>query len=335
MTVTHSNRPVSKQIKHSYFGRRALYGVTLMALLLAGIVARAQPDATATARMDARQITVGDHVRLFLEVRNKPSLGTLGWVAVPDTFNGLEVVERGKVDTLVTGDAVTYKQRLIITGFDSGVFKVPSFVFPVTAPNGDPYTIQTDSFLLAVQTVPVDTTKAFKPIKDVIYVDWSWLDYVWYFLIGAVIVLAFVVLTIYLVRKRRQTPPVPEGPKETVHERAVRQLRELEGKQLWQRGMVKEYYVELTDVLRGYIEDRFSTPAMELTTDELLYKAQVHRELQPYHEALGVILTTADLAKFAKAQPSPQEHTDVMVRAMDIVERSKPIIVAPPTDPAR
>jgi hypothetical protein len=295
----------------------------------------AQPEATATARMDARQIVVGDQVRLFLEVTNKPSLGKVFWTALPDTFNSLEIVEKGKIDTVVAGDLVTYKQRLVITGFDSGLFKVPSFIFPVSATNGDPYTIQTDSFMLAVNTVAVDTTKAFKPIKDVIYVEWHWLDYIWYILVGIVLLILIVAVVVYLVKKKKYEVPAPEGPKETLQERALRLLRELDAKQLWQQGKVKEYYIELTDILRSYIEDRFSTPAMELTTDELLYKAQVHRELQPYHTALNVILTTADLAKFAKAQPAPQEHTDVMQRAVEIVEKSKPIIAPPPTEPGR
>ena len=320
----------------TYRFRGLAAGVAAVAILvLSSVTALAQPDATATARMDARQIVVGDHVRLFLEVTNKPSLGTVQWAAMPDTFNSLEVVEKGKIDTIAAGDMVTYKQRLVITGFDSGLFKVPSFIFPVAATNGDPYTIQTDSFMLAVNTVAVDTTKAFKPIKDVIYVDWSWLDYVWYILAGVVLLVLIVAVVVYLIKKKKQAPPVPEGPKETLQEKALRQLRELDAKQLWQQGKVKEYYVELTDILRSYIEERFSTPAMELTTDELLYKAQVHRELQPYQTALSVILTTADLAKFAKAQPAPQEHTDVMMRAIEIVEKSKPVIAPPPTEPGR
>lgn len=318
-----------------YLRVATLWPVLAVIFMLVHTHAYAQPDASATARMDARQIVVGDHVRLFLEVTNKQSLGKVQWIAIPDTFNSLEVVEKGKIDTVVAGDVVTYKQRLVITGFDSGAFKVPSFVFPVTGTNGDPYTIQTDSFLLSVNTVAVDTTKAFKPIKDVIYVDWSWVDYIWYFAIGLVVLILVVAVVVYLIKKKKQAPPVPQGPKETLQEKALRQLRELDARQLWQQGKVKEYYVELTDLLRSYIEERFSTPAMELTTDELLYKAQVHRELQPYHTALSVILTTADLAKFAKAQPAPQEHTDVMTRAIEIVEKSKPVIAPPPTEPGR
>ncbi len=300
-------------------------------LVLAG-AANAQGEAAATARMDARQITIGDQVRLFIEVRNNPLLGRVEWAGIPDTFNHLEVVEKGKIDTVKSGGHTTFRQRLIITGFDSGVFKVPSFVFPIVTNSGTPYTVQTDSFLLTVNTVAVDTTKEFKPIKGIISVDWSWLDYIWYFVGGAVLLIAIIVGLIYYLRREKPVVVVPEGPTETLQEHTLRLLAELDAKQLWQHKKVKEYYVELTDIVRSYIEARFSTPALELTTDELLYKARLHRELQPYESLLSTILTTADLAKFAKAEPLPHEHTDAMDKARELVEKSKPVIAPPPTD---
>ncbi len=292
----------------------------------------AQNDAAAGARLDARQITVGDQARLFLEVRNNNAAGRLQWAVIPDTFNHLEVVERGKIDTLQQGGAVTYKQRLILTGFDSGIFKIPAFVFPVIPNSGNAYTVQTDSFNLAVATVPVDTTKAFKPIKGIIYVKPSWLDYIWYIIGGIVFVILIVFVVIYFVRNKKIAPPPPAGPVETLQDHTLRLLSELDARQLWQKKQVKEYYVELTDIVRNYIEARFHTAVMELTTDELLYKVQLHRELQPYHSLLADILHTADLAKFAKAQPLPQEHTDAMEKAKQLVNSSRPVIIETPIE---
>ena len=120
---------------------------------------------------------------------------------------------------------------------------------------------------------------------------------------------------------------MPQKPSESLQEKTLRQLTELDMRQLWQKNQVKEYYVELTDIVRNYVEMRFQTPALELTTDELLYKVQIHRELQPHYALLSSILHTADLAKFAKAQPLPQEHMDAMEKAKQFVETSKPIIV--------
>lgn len=304
--------------------------VTLLAML--PFAAFAQPDAVTTTRLDVRQIMVGDQARLFIEVKNKPSQGTLFWASIPDSFNNLEIVERGKIDTVVSGDAVTYKQRLLITGFDSGLFKVPSFFFPLKSSTGDSFYVQTDSFDLLVQTVEVDTTKAFKPIKNIIYVKPSWLDYIWY-IVGAILLIAAVVaIVVFIMKRKKEEPSKPEGPKETLQQRALRELNEIERKQLWQNQQVKEYYVQLTDVVRNYIELRFNTPAMELTTDELLNKAQLHKELINYYEVLSTILRTADLAKFAKAQPLPQEHMDALEKARLLIISSTPAITETPTE---
>jgi len=227
---------------------------------------------------------------------------------------------------------VTYRQRLLITGFDSGVFKVPSLVFSIIPNTGNAYTVQTDSFSLLVQTVAVDTTKGFKGIKNIIYVKSSWRDYIWYIAGGIALVLLTVFIVLYLIRNKKVTPPKPKGPVESLTDKTLRLLSELDTRQLWQKNQVKEYYVELTDIIRNYIEERFHTPAMELTTDELLYKVQLHRELQPYQTVLSVILHTADLAKFAKAQPLPQEHTDAMDKAREFVQTSRPVIIETPTE---
>jgi hypothetical protein len=129
----------------------------------------------------------------------------------------------------------------------------------------------------------------------------------------------------YFIKNKKVEIPKPAPPAESLQQRTLRQLAELDAQQLWQKKQVKEYYVQLTDIIRGYIEQRFNTPAMELTTDEILYKAQYHRELQPYHSLLANLLTTADLAKFAKAQPLPQEHMDAMEKAKQLVITSKPV----------
>lgn len=285
-------------------------------------------DVTVTTRMDANKIMVGDQARLFLEVKSNPSSVAVHWPQFPDTFNHLEIVEKGKIDTVRQGGHVAYKQRLLITGFDSGVFNIPAFIFAYSpVQGGETQSVASDSLQLLVQTVPVDTSKAFKPIKGLMEVKGSWLDYIWYIL-GALILLGVgIFIAFYFLKNKKVAAPKPQGPAETLQERTLRLLTELDAKQLWQKKQVKEYYVILTDIVRNYIEQRFNTPAMELTTDELLYKAQHHRELQPYHGLLSGILYTADLAKFAKAEPLPQEHMDAMEKAKQLVITSKPIIV--------
>ena len=47
-------------------------------------------------------------------------------------------------------------------------------------------------------------------------------------------------------------------------------LEKLKGEKLWQAGKVKDYYTELTDIVRIYIEERYGVQAIEMTTEEIL-----------------------------------------------------------------
>lgn len=302
-------------------------------LIAAGNCLSAQTYVAATATADARQIAVGDQARIFLEVQNKPTLSSVQWPVIPDSFGKLEVVEHGRIDTVKKGDLVYYKQRLIVTGFDSGVYYVPSLQFNVVPQSGAAYTLHTDSLPLLVQTVAVDTTKAYKPIKGILEVKNTWLDYIWLIIGAAVlIILAVIVIWYFLRNKGAKVPVKEEGPKETLQEKAQRLLAELDAKQLWQKGQVKEYYVRLTEIVRGYIEARFDTPALEITTDELIEKARRTKDIIPVAGQLETILRTADLAKFAKAQPTPQEHVTAMDLAKALVTATRPVIIETPSN---
>lgn len=309
-------------------------GVYLLAIMLMiAIRGAAQADTRVSARMDATQITIGDQARIFLEVHHNPADGKLQWATIADTFNTLEITEKGKIDTIKEGNKITYRQQLRVTGFDSGIYKVPPYQFIIISQSGTPSVLSTDSFMLSVNTVQVDTTKAFRPIKNIIFVDSSWKEYLPYIVAGVIFLALLVFVIVYFLRNRSVATPKPAPPAEPLNDRMLRLLGELDKKELWQKDQVKEYYVELTDIVRSYIEERYRTPALELTTDELLDKAKVHKELRQYHDILAVILRTADLAKFAKGKPLPQEHFDAMDNARKFIESSRPVItVTPSTD---
>jgi len=140
---------------------------------------------------------------------------------------------------------------------------------------------------------------------------------------------------LYFVRNKRNKVPVKvDVPTISLEEKAQSLLQALDNEQLWQKGQVKEYYVRLTDILRGYVEARYQTAALELTTDELIEKARITPGLLTIAQPLETILRTADLAKFAKAQPLPQEHIQSMELARSIIATAKPAPVqTPPTSP--
>lgn len=292
-----------------------------------GSAAQLHAQAGVKAYTDSRKIVIGDQVKLWLEVKPGSPQDQVRWATMPDSMKGLEIVEKGKIDTIHSKDTFLFRQRLVVTGFDSGSYYIPSFTFTVVS-NGQSQELRTDSIPVLVQTVAVDTTKAFKPIKEIVDVKWSIWDYAKVILAALLLlaILAFVIFYFYKYRKAKM-PVQTKTPPEKAHEKALRLLQELKDKQLAERGLSKEYFSELSDVIRTYLEERFGITAMEQTTDELLAllkkQSDSRNELRKLRPELKLILRTADLAKFAKANPMPHEYSDCMAAAVEVVQRTQ------------
>jgi len=295
--------------------------------LVIGCATGAYAQAGARAYTDSRKIVIGDQVRLWLEVRPAGPGDQVQWAAMPDSMNGLEIVEKGKIDTLRGADTLLLRQRLLITGFDSGRYYIPSFTFNVVT-NGQQQVLRTDSIPVEITTVAVDTTKAFKPIKEIVDVKWSIWDY-WKIILAAILLLGILLFVIiYFIRYRKtRMPAQAKTPPEKAHEKALRLLRELKDRKLEEQGRSKEYFSELSDIVRSYLEERFGITAMEQTTDELLAllkkQSDARNELRKLRPELKTILRTADLAKFAKANPLPHEYSACMAAAVEVVQRTQ------------
>ncbi|RQO29753.1 hypothetical protein DBR32_14300 [Taibaiella sp. KBW10] len=290
-----------------------------MLFVLLGSSVRAQT--IVSAKTDAQKIVLGDQFHLFIEVKHHPKDGQLFWADLP-TLKGLEIVDTGKVDSAVSGNEILYKQKLTLTGFDSGVYAIPKMSFKVVPAEGDAKAYDTDSFIIGVQTVAVDTSKAIKPIKEIIPVAKEWWEY-WPWVAGGLAAVALIVLFIYLWRHRKVKAVKEQRAPEKAHEKALRMLAEIARTDYFEQGKIKEYYTDLTNVLRMYMEDRFGIAAAELTTDELLKLAKNQRDLKKIRSELKQIFLTADLAKFAKASPDQAEHMACMDAATKIINKTK------------
>ena len=104
----------------------------------------------------------------------------------------------------------------------------------------------------------------------------------------------------------------------------MRELEALKEKKLWQSDQIKQYYSELTDILRTYLENRYRISAMEQTTYEIisLMKQQNLTE-QEQLNLLSYVLEYGDFAKFAKYKPLPDENDKSMKNAFSFVEQTK------------
>ena len=90
------------------------------------------------------------------------------------------------------------------------------------------------------------------------------------------------------------------------------------------RGKIKEYYLQLSEILRNYLERRFQILAIESTTHEILRDLSGKEIDRPLRDLLKEVLEAADLAKFAKWNPDPPQIILLNQKSKQIVEMAQP-----------
>ena len=161
--------------------------------------------------------------------------------------------------------------------------------------------------------------------KDLPFVFAEIKDYAIYGAIGLIIFTLIVWLAAWLIarymRKRKATPA--SAPKIPPHVVANKALVELGHRKLWQKGKFKAYYTALTSILRTYISGRWDIGALEMTTDEIIMALRDVDMPSASRTDLITILRTADMVKFAKAEPEAEENEENLSRALYFVENTK------------
>lgn len=241
----------------------------------------------------------------------------------------LEPVGPLKLDTLTTESEKTLKIRLKITSFDSGLAFIPSVPVVLVGPSGDTTKFFTDSLQLYVNTVPVDTTQAFRDIKGPLAPPFDWREY-WPLMVGFFVVLlagavGFFVWRRWKGRRLELSTVLVLTPAEI----AVRDLENLRRSGLWQQRDAKLFYSRLTEILRNFFKAHYGFDAPEMVSDEILSALRLKGMESDWWERFRELFERADMAKFAKAQPLPSENQAALETALSFVLQNVP----KPSDP--
>ncbi len=314
-----------KKIKH--------IGVLVTWALLGVFTTNAQV-ATVSAALNKDTITIGDTLTLTLKLKNfMPGKLTAGFPVFNDTItSSIHILHEDSIpDTLSVGkDYVLLKKSYTISAYDSGRVVIPPipFVFQLDTVED---TIFTTSQFLFVKLVPVDTTQVpLKDIKKPINTPLTFKEFIdrfgIYMLAGLLLLLIVFILFRYFRRKKEGKAFIEfKKPEDPAHVVALRNLEKLREKKLWQQDKVKQYYIELTDILREYMEKQLGISAMESTSSEII---EALKELENMDAQLinnmQKVFEIADLAKFAKFKPLPDENDFAWKKAYEFVTETMP-----------
>ena len=159
-----------------------------------------------------------------------------------------------------------------------------------------------------------------RPLKDVADISGRFPA-----LLVAVLILAALAVSAFIYFRRRkkieEKPVLPPRPAEEIARDALKAIKEMG---LVEKGLVKEYYIRLSDVIRTYIENRYRIFAMDRTTWELFQEMKSKRIERLHADKINNFLEDCDMVKFAKYTPVQKETEEVYKKAEEIIDVTTP-----------
>jgi len=273
-------------------------------------------DITVEAKLDSSDVLIGDHINYTVTVRQPSGIRLLMPEYTDSLYTGLEILSQTEIDTsYLDNDELFLSKNFTITSFDTGFYQIPPFYLELET-NKSRKRFYSDYVPLRVSRTDITPPDSTDVVFDIIgpqKVGYSASEILpWILLAIAIIAGSWFFIKYWPWKPEKEKPEQARMPSEPIHIITLRELDKLEKKKLWQEGMVKQYYSELTDILRYYIEIRFNNNALEMTSEEILNHYSIKELREKTIRDLESILRNADLAKFAKY--THDEGTHIRIR---------------------
>ena len=279
---------------------------------------------TINVELDTNRILIGDQVNMQIEIIKSGNASVIFPAFEENLTDEIEIVNKSGIDSAeLDNNKIALYQNLTITAFDSGLLYIPPVNF-LYITNGFSDTLSSSANYLEVFPVKIDTTGTIRDIKGLYRAPYS-LGEVYPYILALIFLGLLVWFIIYYMERKKKDEPILRRvrPPEMPHVIAMRELDKLKAEKLWQQNKIKLYYTRLTEIIRMYIERRFEIKAMEETSNEILNEFQ-EREIENInYSILEQLLNLADLVKFAKGEPLPDENITHMENAYTFVKNTK------------
>jgi len=277
-----------------------------------------------TAILDTNTILIGDQTKLNITIKLDLN-EEYDWPQFTDSvYKTVEIINTSNLKEISTEKFKIISQQITLTCFDSGSYYLPPLVFNENK--------KTEGVLLNVKTIAINDSSAMMditPTKIGTENDYTpeeiakkrkqlWINIAW--IIG---ILLLLFLIYYLIKKYKKGENLITKRKIVVppHITALEKLQNLKKKKLWQKGELKEYYSELSLILREYTEHRFNFLALELPTSDIINNLK--KLDSNLLSKLEFVLLKADNIKYAKGLSLDEENKDSMEKSKEFIQLTK------------
>ena len=241
-------------------------------------------------------------------------------------FSPLHLVSTEDTEVEATGTSLRKTFTLTLQHFAPGEASIPAFELTTVDASGAVETVTVPAKAFTVDALLANEVDPVRKGEDdpvsIAYPNEKAETGIYAALAGIVLALLGWALVRRMLRKPKLEPAPPPIPP---HEVALSALEELERGELMRQEDLVPFYLQLTEIAKGYLEGRFGVPSLDRTTEE------IRRELVRRSDALAPLsadeviafLQRSDLVKFARFSPEDDEATEALAEVREMVQRSK------------
>jgi hypothetical protein len=259
-----------------------------------------------SASSDKSSILIGEQIRLQLRAEFKKEQN-ISWFQI-DSIAHFEIMERSDVDTQRSGKLSSLSQILVLTSWDSGSWKIPSFHLN---------RVKTEPIEIQVGFSEMDPNQPYHDIKDIIPVKMPRQSKWYWYLVFAAVLIALFLLFFPSIKKNVEQPVAPVD----AYEDALKKLAQLERKNVPDG---KSFYTELVHIFREYVQRRRNILSFSKTTEDLsLQLKDLGLPVESYQQLVQT-LQLSDMVKFAKYRPAAEEREtsfQIISQNLDLIEK--------------
>ena len=223
-----------------------------------------------------------------------------------DQFNSFEIIDFSVMDTIIVDSSKYLKYKLNITSWESGTYKFENLG---------------SSKKIIVSEIETNENE-IKQIKENLKISFSLIDYWIYISIVLILAIIYIISKKYLKKTERVLEIVEKEVKLDPIELTINKLEILKNEKLWEKDQINLHFTKASNIIRKYLELKFNFSALEIPTADILLKYKEFSQDDFSIKMLNRILSSCELAKFAKNQPDKSEILAHLENCKDFVINS-------------
>ena len=278
-----------------------------------------EPKAQLKTSIDATTVTIGDVVTVKLSIKHPEALKVAFPPIGPSLGEWTVRTSKPLPPTKLADGNIEEVLELQLAAYKTGDVEVPVLNVETVTATGEKEVLATEPIKVVVQSVLTGQQDTLKDLKPQAEIEADYKPFLFFLL--ALASAGYLVYRLIQYFKRRKKAPVPKPERVRLAEEVAREaIERLLARKLVEQGHFKQFYLELSEIIKRFLGSKLGVHSLERTTEEFTRDLRLVSVPSAQYRMIREFLEDCDLVKFAKYRPGPEEVDEIIERSRRMID---------------